>query len=77
MKGILNQSDKIIDENNPNITLARECRHWVRVFDETAVDNKILYKNLRKAVTNHFRIYEWKDDTYIDYKNKYKNLINE
>ena len=76
MAELLKQSNTVVSENNSNITLARECRHWSRVFDETPDDNKPMYKKLLKAVEGHFRVYKW-DETYQDYLEKYKDTSNE
>ena len=61
-------SEKDLGESNSNLTLKRQCRHYIRVFDETSSNQKEIYKSLLKTIENQFYIYEY-DDTYIEYKN--------
>ncbi len=83
MRGLLDQSNQVTNVLDKNITLRRECRHRVRVFDETNDQNKPLYKQLLSIVEDYFYIYEWKEsygeyviDPQWGYNNRQKNLGN-
>jgi len=69
---LLTASKKAVDVKHNDLTLRRDCRHEVRVFD-TDVINKTEYKRLLHGTVEYiFTYYIFKDDTYLDYIMKYK-----
>ena len=65
-------SQKENDSNHPNLTLRRDCRHEVRIFDELD-DNKSEYKRLlHNTVENIFTYYIFQDDNVDQYYRKNK-----
>lgn len=83
MRELLDQSNRVTNVLDKNITLRKECRHRVRVFDETNDQNKKLYKQLLSVVEDYFYIYKWKEsygeyqtDTTYGYKDRQKSLDN-
>jgi polyhydroxyalkanoate synthesis regulator phasin len=60
------------NSNAISITEQRRCRHEVRIFDELSND-KEKYKRLTKAIEGYFYRFEFRDDTYCDYRRKTKN----
>ena len=65
-KQIFLDSEMNLGETNSNLTLQRQCRHYIRVFDETSADQKNKYKEMLKTIENHFYIYKYQDP-YTDY----------
>lgn len=63
---------EIENSNAISITEQRRCRHEVRIFDELSND-KEKYKRLTKAIEGYFYRFEFRDDTYCDYRRKTKN----
>jgi len=71
-KSLLEVSKKETHINDNNLTLKRDCRHEVNVFDMLN-DNKTEYKRLlHGTVENIFTYYIFQDDTYFEYLEKYK-----
>jgi hypothetical protein len=65
-------SQKETDSKHPNLTLRRDCRHEVRIFDELD-DNKSEYKRLlHNTVENIFTYYIFQDDNVDQYYRKNK-----
>ena len=70
---LLAVSKKEVDIKHNNLTLRRDCRHEVRVFDESDDIDKSEYKRLlHNTVEYIFTYYIFKDDTYSEYLQKYK-----
>ena len=65
-------SKKEMDNKHSNLTLRRDCRHEVRVFDELD-DNKSEYKRLlHNTVEYIFTYYIFQDDNIDEYNRKNK-----
>ena len=60
------------NKNSISVTEQRRCRHEVRIFDELSND-KIKYKTQMKAIESYFYIFEFREDTYCDYRKNSKN----
>tara|TARA_B110000003_G_scaffold121858_1_gene124289 strand:- start:1148 stop:1699 length:552 start_codon:yes stop_codon:yes gene_type:complete len=69
---LLTVSKKEMDNKHSNLTLRRDCRHEVRVFDELD-DNKSEYKRLlHNTVEYIFTYYIFQDDNIDEYYRKNK-----
>ena len=72
---IFNPLFKLSEAENKNaisVTEQRRCRHEVRIFDELSND-KIKYKSQKKVIESYFYIFEFRDDTYCEYRKNSKN----
>ncbi len=69
---LLDVSKKEMNNKHPNLTLRRDCRHEVRVFDQLD-GNKSEYKRLlHNTVEYMFTYYIFKDDNIDEYYKKNK-----
>ena len=69
---LLDVSKKEMNNKHPNLTLRRDCRHEVRVFDQLD-DNKSEYKRLlHNTVEYMFTYYIFQDDNIDEYYKKNK-----
>jgi len=70
---LLDVSKKEMNNKNSNLTLRRDCRHEVRVFDQLGNNNKLEYKRLlHNTVEYMFTHYIYKDDNIDEYYKKNK-----